>query len=554
MNKFVKSVLSVCLCLAMLLTVSSVAFALTLTGEGTKESPYLITDLASLKAFASEVNSGNSFEGKYVRLENDIKVDSSFTPIGTKTAPFSGYFDGNSKKLSSLSLKCDYAGVFGYTEGAEITSLTVAGTCRATDYAGAVVAYAKDTVIRNCTGAANVYADSFNGGIVGYIESGAVEGCKVNTRISIGGYVENCGGIAGYSGADITECVNNAFVYGEKNVGGIAGSSTGNIALCTNASRIEASDSNVGGIAGITEGKIRYSKNNGMVISSGTGVGKAGGIAGVAYKAEIAECISAGVLTVSGNYAGGIAGYITNTVINNCVAAANVTTSQDYAGGIFGYSLSSQVSKCIFTAAASATAAKGGIGALSAGTVTGCYFNGDKNDKALAAGSSSTVTAIKEADILDKSVYTALDFDSLWTVNTVHASYPLPKNSNYHNLTVTSTSYATCTENGIVASTCSVCQETVLDVTPAFGHSYIVISSAEVSCTVDGYKDELCTVCGDTVSYDYPAPGHKDNNSDNKCDACGINMLQNQIEEKGFFQKIVDFFNSIIEWFRNLFK
>ena len=109
-----------------------------LAGEGTQGNPYLIESIEDLVAFASNVNGGNSYQGKYVKLEQDLNFKSSvsyvnyettefgningddktenlmtelttgrgFTPIGTNVnanARFKGTFDGNNKKISNAS-------------------------------------------------------------------------------------------------------------------------------------------------------------------------------------------------------------------------------------------------------------------------------------------------------------------------------------------------------------------------------------------------------------------------------------------------------------------
>lgn len=64
-------------------------------GNGTKDSPYSITTAKQLVAFAQTVNSGTSYNGKYVALGADIDmqdVSDTFKPIGSsETNCFQGY-------------------------------------------------------------------------------------------------------------------------------------------------------------------------------------------------------------------------------------------------------------------------------------------------------------------------------------------------------------------------------------------------------------------------------------------------------------------------------
>ena len=65
------------------------------SGQGTSSSPYLLSSSSDLTTLASNVNSGNSYQGSYFKLNNNITfTSSSWTPIGTGTSPFSGNFDG----------------------------------------------------------------------------------------------------------------------------------------------------------------------------------------------------------------------------------------------------------------------------------------------------------------------------------------------------------------------------------------------------------------------------------------------------------------------------
>lgn len=554
MNRISRSLFSVVMCILLLLGMSVIAFGAELTGSGTQSDPYLITSASDLDAFSKAVSEGDDFSGKYVSLQDSISVSADFAPVGTEETPFAGVFLGNGHTLSGFSVNRAYAGVFAFTDGAVISSLTVAGTFSATNYAGSVVAFAVDTVVEDCTCTASVSAGSYVGGIVGYAESGRITGCTTASRTPIIGTDKYCGGIAGYSGATIEKCANNTVIFGAENVGGIAGYATGDILTCTNVATTRASSSYLGGIAGYTESAVRYSMNKGNVSSNGTGVGKVGGIAGAAYGAEIVECVNSGALSATGDYAGGIAGFITNSSVTNCISAANVSIQYaDYAGGIFGYARSSEISKCIAVASVTASSRVGGIGALSAAAVSDCYYNGSNAEKALASGTATDTTAITSADIMNKSVYSNLDFENIWAINAVHANYPLPKNTPYHTLSVVSSSEASCTEDGIVSEICLLCQETVNTVTSAFGHSYTVISSREATCLVAGYKDVICTVCSHSQSTDIPATGHIDANADDRCDVCNVNMNISGVVEKSFFQKIADFFNEIIEWLRGLF-
>ncbi len=107
----------------------------------------------------ASANSG--YANCYFKLAVDITNMSDFsTPIGTNTAVFSGFFDGNNKTLSGININKagDYVGLFGYTSGATIQHLTISGSVKGSKYVGGVVGYALNTTIYNVTNNATVTA------------------------------------------------------------------------------------------------------------------------------------------------------------------------------------------------------------------------------------------------------------------------------------------------------------------------------------------------------------------------------------------------------------
>lgn len=107
----------------------------------------------------ASANSG--YANCYFKLDVNITNMSGFsTPIGTNTAVFSGFFDGNNKTLSGININKagDYVGLFGYTSGATIQHLTISGSVKGSKYVGGVVGYALNTMIYNVTNNVTVTA------------------------------------------------------------------------------------------------------------------------------------------------------------------------------------------------------------------------------------------------------------------------------------------------------------------------------------------------------------------------------------------------------------
>ena len=89
---------------------------------------YYIDSESDLYELSKEVNSGTSFEGKIVKLRNNLNMENvkntcgeeEFNPIGTSTNQFKGTFEGSAKTISNLSINrtnMDYVGLFGYNSG-----------------------------------------------------------------------------------------------------------------------------------------------------------------------------------------------------------------------------------------------------------------------------------------------------------------------------------------------------------------------------------------------------------------------------------------------------
>ena len=143
-------------------------------------------------------------DGSYILMDNLVLED--WTPVtNTKTAPFTGTFLGNEKKITIDSFDPDvlntdpdlrlvgYIGVFGYIQSGRVENLTVnlnmpdeqqisnatPGLGKA-QYIGAVAGYAEDTVFENITVLGDINlskpdgGDIFLAGISGYLKGGSI--------------------------------------------------------------------------------------------------------------------------------------------------------------------------------------------------------------------------------------------------------------------------------------------------------------------------------------------------------------------------------------------
>lgn len=258
-----------------------------INGLGTAKFPYQIGDKAELVLFGSIVNgtAGNYIpaqRGACAELTADVDLENdAWTPIGQNTGDdpkdtlaYSGTFNGNGHTISGLNVTGEfaYSGLFGYTEGAAIRDLTVAGkvTSTSTDSStavGGIIGRAKGSTIENCGNLCAVTAPAgHTGGIVGYAaymddSSGWITGCYNAGKISGGDYA---GGIVGthYDDMFIYDCYNVGAISGNRAIGGIAGSGSFVMLFnCYNAGIVvcPGGTATPGGLFGNGSGQVRNS-------------------------------------------------------------------------------------------------------------------------------------------------------------------------------------------------------------------------------------------------------------------------------------------------------
>lgn len=228
-------------------------------GDGTQESPYLISNVSDLRDMATYVMSSTN---QYYRLVNDINMQGQvFTPIGTtSTRAFRGHFDGNGNTISNLSISGtnQYYGLFGYMITGTIENLNLENcsvTASGKNNVGGVCGYAvTNSVIRNVSFHGNVRAGTYSGIICGTAKTTIIERCVASGSLTVNMYG---GGICGQAngGSSIINCCNLAAVNGGTS-GGICGtlslandSKVSEIICCSNFGTLNGS--NCGGLVGI---------------------------------------------------------------------------------------------------------------------------------------------------------------------------------------------------------------------------------------------------------------------------------------------------------------
>lgn len=324
-------------------------------GLGTPAYPYQIENGTQLLLFQSIVNGTYSQTqtanpAACAELTDNIDMCSiaNFAPIGTKTDPYTGTFNGNNNgnnhSISGLTVNgSDAAGLFGYVKGATIQKINLCDSLITTtgDYAGGIVGFATDNAkIVNCS-TSKIRIDAANsrhiGGIIGRGEGSTEISNCTNTSTLAGTY--NVGGIAGsLEGGSITNCGNSGdlpAIWANGCVGGIVGfTNAGQISTCYNTGKVTgASNADVGGIVGLF--KSSFSISDCYNVGDVHGGQLTGGIAGSAI-GTFRYCYNTGAVTDS-PCRGGVIGSNSGITIDHCYyldTAAPVGISQNPQSGV----------------------------------------------------------------------------------------------------------------------------------------------------------------------------------------------------------------------------
>ena len=340
----------------------------TFKGSGSQNDPYQLSDLTDLMKLDELIMAGQSTEGIYFKLMDDITLPLDWKPIGgiegediasdANVRPFSGIFDGDNHTVTVAERGLP---LFNYVREATVKDLNIYGKDIASDglVANYIVDYGADgnynvgtggSYTPGCPDTIDIIDCTIKAGTsirgTGFIAGhGAGSGgntvnllrCKVEKNVKIGWNFtanknEGNNGIGSFVGSlngTIVDCVSYADVYGGNRIGGLAGGKGQSMGLF----------------------RIRNSSFHGTVNATGN---LAGGIAASGYWSDsapntpgvsIENCYVTGNVT-AGSKAGGILGgddgmwqcwgnaYIRN---NHFVGKVKATEKDGCAGAIIGY-------------------------------------------------------------------------------------------------------------------------------------------------------------------------------------------------------------------------
>ncbi len=238
-----------------------------MSGNGTAKKPYLIRNAAQLQAFATAVDNGEDYAGKFIALSDDIDLEDieNWNPIGTESGEtniFNGTFDGKGHTISNLTIDAEIQTEGNYGLFSTLGNQAVVKNLNVTDADMTVTDTADIARVGVIAGDTQKTAGSGDTGLAAHIDNCSTTGTiNVETtgdklafgggfvgRLFNGGVVTNC-----WSDVDITVKALN----GSKSAyaGGIAGT-TGNYAVIANCatfgdcSAIAPKNTNFGGMAG----------------------------------------------------------------------------------------------------------------------------------------------------------------------------------------------------------------------------------------------------------------------------------------------------------------
>ncbi len=313
------------------------------SGDGSQASPYTITTASQLNAFAEDVNSGNDYKGKYVKLGADIDMSTStkaYIPVGsTESTQFRGHFDGAGNAVKNLTIAVGAEpcqGLFGVTDTASvITNLKMVSPAITTagSYTGTVAGKSAGTITNITVEGATIKATDYcAAGVVGYFNGPKLDNCVFTGAITGAG--ENAGiagTVAGYAVASNLKAHGSITVIGVansmwKSVGGVVGTTLPGkncAALLTDSYSDMQITSKVpspyiGGVIGeVLESTVQRCFNAGpisaMSETSGTTTkGAVGGVAGNIYGGNLYDCYNGNIVvnSASSNNVGGLIGYV----------------------------------------------------------------------------------------------------------------------------------------------------------------------------------------------------------------------------------------------------
>jgi len=264
---------------------ASAASAAPMTGDGSEESPYVITTAEQLQGISNELNA------HYV-LGADIDASETvgwnggagFEPIGDNDSPFTGSLEGSGYTVRGLTIDrstASYVGLFGKIQGGSVRNLIlIDGDVTGRNAVGLLAGQStQNSRIENAGATGSVTGEGLTGGLVGQHFSGEINRSFADVDVVS---VNKVGGLTGENWSRIDQSYALGSVNGRTEVGGLAGRNEMNMNSTIGNSFAIGSvtgNSEVGGLVGRNVARIQQSYSAGLV----TGGSSVGGLVGRAF-------------------------------------------------------------------------------------------------------------------------------------------------------------------------------------------------------------------------------------------------------------------------------
>lgn len=389
---------------------------ITLSGDGSQNSPYLIDNAHDLGAIYYYDSCAYYKLTSNIDL-NDIQWTRAIIPV------FNGNFDGNNFVIKDMNIVGgNYSGLFGKIDStAIVTNLGLENVfVSATPYLSGLGSLAgqNDGSITNCSSSGKVTGYSHVGGLVGDNRNGSIENCYSTSEVNGDNDV---GGLVGYNwDGNISDCYTTSKVSGEYDVSGLAGFNGGTITSSSCTGTI-IGNHDIGGLAGDNNGSIK----NCYSTSEVNGDYVVGGLVGE-NTSSITSCYSQG--SVSGNLVGGLAGQNDGN-ITNCYSTGSVNGNSSV-GGLVGSNNYGSITNCYSTGLVEGNGSGGLVGSGSFQNVANSFWDIETSGQSESDGGTGLTTIqmkIQETfttigwDFLDESTN---GLSEIWQMST-ETGYPV---------------------------------------------------------------------------------------------------------------------------------
>ena len=331
--------------------------------DGKKITAYCVSDPATFAAVRDAVALGKAYpdekntDNAYILMTDiDLGVQASWSPVGTGSKPFTGYYLGNGKTVrGKLTCVTDDCGLLGYAKNAVLRDFNLDITVSSSGNLkriGGLVGILENGKLYHSTGGGSVSGYQYVGGLVGSAQSSSLG--ALQSKMSVSG-LGTVGGVAGYVGdSEVSDSQSASLVTGSgSNIGGFAGYALGaSFEGCSSSSNVTISGSG-GYHAGVFAGYSKQTAFKGcQAAGNAKGWGGIGGFIGRADESKFDGCaFSKGMVAPAGsdygNSFGGFVSYDVSSEFKNCSASGNIDGGVEV-GGFTSHTESGKFENCTF--------------------------------------------------------------------------------------------------------------------------------------------------------------------------------------------------------------